>query len=228
MRIAVLIAASVLVAGCSHSVGGDGERTSPSLTVPPSTTRAPSTTSPTSTTPARPPGEGTPIADVIAWVEAGAPADPGSYHSATRGSETTELGEDVAFVTPSGKANCMTDSKYSVGALACLVDLKSPPPRPEDAYGEWKGGWIDYDGTSVQVGSVHGDPGRFTAGSGPELPYGKSLAFGDFRCRSDQAGLFCVNYAHQSAARFSDAGVEPFGCLQPATAPPPIGQMFVC
>jgi hypothetical protein len=229
MRIARLIAASVLVAGCSHSVGGDGERTSPSVTVPPSTPRAaPSTTSPTSTTPARPPGEGAPIADVIAWVEAGAPADPGSYHSATRGGETTELGEDVAFATPSGKANCMTDSKYSAGALACLVDLTNPPPRPDDAYGEWKGGWIDYDGTSVQVGSVHGDPGRFTAGSGPELPYGKSLAFGDFRCRSDQAGLFCVNYAHQSAARFSDAGVEPFGCLQPAPAPPQIGQMFSC
>ncbi len=229
MRIARLIAASVLVAGCSHSVGGDGERTSPSLTVPPSTTRAaPSTTSPTSTTPARPPREGAPIADVIAWVEAGAPADPRSYHSAMRGGETTELGEDVAFVTPSGKANCMTDSKDSAGALACLVDLTNPPPRPDDAYGEWKGGWIDYDGTSVQVGSVHGDPGRFTAGSGPELPYGKSLAFGDFRCRSDQAGLFCVNYAHQSAARFSDAGVEPFGCLQPAPAPPQIGQMFSC
>jgi hypothetical protein len=229
MRIAGLIAASVLVAGCSHSVGGDGERTSPSSIVPPSTTRAaPSTTSPTSTAPARPPGEGAPIADVIAWVEAGAPADPRSYHSATRGGETTELGEDVAFVTPSGKANCMTDWKYSVGALACLVDLTNPPPRPDDAYGEWKSGWIDYDGTSVQVGSVHGDPGRFTAGSGPELPYGKSLAFGDFRCRSDQAGLFCVNYAHQSAARFSDAGVEPFGCLQPATAPPQIGQMFSC
>jgi hypothetical protein len=229
MRIAGLVAASVLVAGCSHSVGGDGDRTSPSLTVPPSTTRAaPPTTSPTSTTPARPPGEGAPIADVIAWVEAGAPADPGSYHSATRGGETTELGEDVAFVTPSGKANCMTDSKYSVGALACLVDLKNPPPPPEDAYGEWKGGWIDYDGTSVQVGSAHGDPGRFTAGSGPELPYGKSLAFGDFRCRSDQAGLYCVNYAHQSAARFSDAGVAPFGCLRPEAPYPQIGQMFVC
>jgi hypothetical protein len=80
----------------------------------------------------------------------------------------------------------------------------------------------------VRVGSVHGDPGRFVAGSGAELPYGKSLAFGDFRCRSDQAGLLCVNYAHQSAARFSDAGVEPFGCLQPATAPPQIGEMFSC
>jgi hypothetical protein len=113
----------------------------------------------------------------------------------------------------------MTDSKYSAGALACLVDLKNPPPRPEDAYGEWKGGWIDYDGTSVRVGSVHGDPGRFSAGSGPELPFGQSLAFGDFRCRSDQAGLFCVNYAHQSAAQFSDAGVQPFvDGTSPATA----------
>ena len=154
MRIACLIAASVLVAGCSQSVGGDAERSTPSLTVPPSTTRAaPSSTSPTSTTPARAPGPGTAIGDVIAWVEAGAPADPARYHSATRDGATTDLGEDVAFVTPSGKTNCMTDTKYSNGALACLVDLKNPPPRPEDAYGEWKGGWIDYDGTSVRVGS---------------------------------------------------------------------------
>jgi hypothetical protein len=35
------------------------------------------------------------------------------------------------------------------------------------------GGWVDFDGSSVQVGSIHGDPGRFTAGEGP------SLAFGD-------------------------------------------------
>jgi hypothetical protein len=137
MRIAGLIAASVLVAGCSQSVGGDAERTTPSLTVPPSTTRAaPSTTSPTSTTPVRPPGPGAPMSDVIAWVEAGAPADASRYHSATREGATTDLGEDVAFVTPSGKTNCMTDSKYSDGALACLVDLKDPPPRPDDAYGE--------------------------------------------------------------------------------------------
>jgi hypothetical protein len=229
MRIAALIAASVLVAGCSQSVGGDAERTSPSLTVPPSTTRAaPTTTPPTSTTPAKAPGPGAPMSDVIAWVQAGTPADPAQYHSATRDGAATELGEDVAFVTPSGKTGCMTDTKYSGGALACLVELKNPPPRPDDAYGEWKGGWIDYDGLSVRVGSVHGDPGRFTAGSGPELPYGQSLAFGDFRCRSDQAGLVCVNYAHQSGARFSDAGVQPFGCLQPATAPPQIGEMFSC
>jgi hypothetical protein len=168
------------------------------------------------------------MSDVIAWVEAGAPADPAQFHSAARGGDTTDLGEDVAFVTPSGTSNCMTDTKYSGGALACLVDLTNPPPEPKDAYGEWKGGWIDYDGMSVRVGSVHGDPGPFAAGTGPQLPYGQSLAFGDYRCRSDQAGLVCVNYAHQSAVRYSDAGVQTFGCLQPATAPPQIGQMFSC
>jgi hypothetical protein len=228
MRIAGLIAASVLVAGCSNGVGGDAKRSEPSLTVPPSTSRSAAPTTPTSTVPKQPPGQGAPVGAVIAWIEAGTAADPGGYHTATRAGDTTQLGEDVAFTTPSGKANCMTDSKYSEGALACLVDLANPPPRPDDAYGEWKGGWIDYDGTSVRVGSVHGDPGRFAAGTGPELPYGQSLAFGDYRCRSDQTGLFCVNYAHQSAVRFSDAGAEPFGCLQPATAPPQIGEMFSC
>lgn len=168
------------------------------------------------------------MSDVIAWVEAGAPADASRYHSATREGATTDLGEDVAFVTPSGKTNCMTDSKYSDGALACLVDLKDPPPRPDDAYGEWKGGWIDYDGKLVMVGRVMGDPGRFTAGSGPELPYGQSLRFGDYRCRSDQAGLVCVNYAFQSAARFSDAGVQPFGCLKPSSPMPQVGEVFSC
>ena len=166
--------------------------------------------------------------DVIAWVEAGEAADPAQFHSATRDGATTDLGEDVALTTPSNKASCMTDAKYSQGALACLVSLTDPPPPPSDVYGQWKGNWIDYDGMGVQIGSVHGDPGRFAAGHGSELPYAQSLAFGDYRCRSDQAGLVCVNYAHQSAARFSDAGVQVFGCLQPATAPPQIGEMFSC
>ena len=72
---------------------------------------------------------------------------------------------------------------------------------------------------SSHVGSVHGDPGRFAAGTGPELPYGQSLAFGDYRCRSDQAGLVCVNYAHQSAARFSDAGRAAVRMPATVTAP---------
>ena len=220
MRIAGLIAASVLVAGCSQSVGGDAERSTPSLTVPPSTTRAaPSTTSPASTTPARPPGPGAPIGDVIAWVEAGAPADPARYHSATRDGATTELGEDVAFVTPSGKTNCMTDSKYSGGALACLVDLKNPPPRPEDAYGEWKGGWIDYDGsacTSVRCTAI-------PAGS-PQASGRNCRTVSRWRSATTAAAATrpaCSASTTRTSRRPGSAtpGVQPFGCLQPATAP---------
>ena len=59
-------------------------------------------------------------------------------------------------------------------------------------------------------------------------PPAKSLEFGDYRCRADPAGLFCVNYAHQSAARFSDAGIEAFGCLQKVTPPADIGLKFSC
>ena len=168
------------------------------------------------------------MGDVITWIEAGRPADAGGYHSATRDGATTELGDDVAFTTPSGKTSCMTDSRTAGGALACLVDLADPPARPPEAYGEWKGGWVDFEGPTLEVGSAHGDPGRFTNGTGPELPYGRALGFGDYQCRVDPVGLFCANRANNTAARYSDAGIEPFGCLQPVTAPPQIGEMFSC
>jgi hypothetical protein len=224
-----LIAASLLVAGCSQGVDGNAERIQPvpsksAATTPP----RPSTAPPTSAKPAQPPQSGAPIGDVITWIEAGSPADAGAYHSATRDGATTQLGDDVAFTTPSGKTNCMTDSRTAGGALACLVDLANPPPRPAEAYGEWKGGWVDFEGPTLEVGSAHGDPGRFTNGIGPELPYGQALEFGDYRCRADPAGLFCVNYANRSAARFSDAGIEPFGCLQKVTPPADIGLKFSC
>jgi hypothetical protein len=226
MRVAGLIAVSLLIAGCSQSTGGDAERITP---IPPDPHHSSATTTPsTSKKPTQPPAAGAPVADVIAWIEAGQTADSADYHVASRDGETTQLGDDVAFVTPSGKTNCMTDTKYSAGALACLVDLVNPPPRPDDAYGEWKGGWVDYDGKSVAVGSVHGDPGQFSQGSGPQLPYGQALAFGDYRCRADPVGLFCANLANDTAVKYSDAGIEPFGCLEPATAPPLIGKMFSC
>jgi len=207
-------------------VDGEAERITP---IPPASGSA----SPTSTTsatavPDEPPAPGTPIASVIAWIDDGATADSAEFHVATRDGTTTDLGADVAFSTPSGKTRCITDATHRAGALACLVDLLNPPPRPQDAYGEWKGGWVDYDGSSVAVGSVHGDPGPFTAGFGPQLPYGQVLAFGDFRCRSDPAGLFCANESAQTAVKYSDAGVETFGCLQPVSAPPMIGEMFRC
>src|SRR5271166_3220936 len=100
MRIAVLVAASLLVAGCSHPVGGQsGQTQTTSGSKPPVTSAAPSA--------------GAAISDVIAWIEAGHPADPGRYHTATREGATTSLGNDIAFTAQAGKVDCMTDSKHT-------------------------------------------------------------------------------------------------------------------
>ncbi|OBA90088.1 hypothetical protein A5662_23360 [Mycobacteriaceae bacterium 1482268.1] len=229
MRIAVLITASVLVGGCSQGVGGDAEQAERSLSAPARTTTSPPRpTTPTTKAPATPPQAGADVAEVITFIESGRTADVAAFHTATRQGTTAQLGEDVAFTTPSGKTQCMTDATNADGALACLVDLVVPPLQPPDVYGHWKGGWVDFAGPSIEIGSAHGDPGRFGRGAGPQLPYGDALAFGDYRCRSDPAGLYCVNYAHQSAARFSDAGIVPFGCLHKMDPPAGIGEKYGC
>ena len=232
MRIAALVAVSLLVAGCSHTFGGQSAQTQTTTQTPgtsPTTATAPSGSKPPA--PPTAPAAGAAISEVIAWIEAGHPADPGHYHIATRDGATNPLGNDIAFTAtagPGGPVSCMTDSKHTGGALACLVNLTNPPPRPETAYGEWKGGWVDLDGTNLQVGSARADPGPFVNGNGPELASGDTLSYDDYRCRADQAGLFCVNYAHQSAARFSTAGIEPFGCLRSAPPPDGVGTAFSC
>ncbi|OBK43688.1 hypothetical protein [Mycobacterium sp. 1081908.1] len=229
MRIAALVAVSLLVAGCSHPGGGSGQ---PQTTTPPSagasatTPAGPSGSKPPA--PSAAPGAGAAISDVIAWIEAAHPADPGRYHNASRDGTTTPLGNDIALTAQAGKVSCMTDSKRTGGALACLVALTNPPPRPDTAYGDWKGGWVDFDGTTLQVGSARADPGPFLSGNGPELANGDSLSFGDYRCRADDSGLLCVNYAHQSAVRFAAAGIQPFGCLKPVPPPDGFGAAFGC
>jgi hypothetical protein len=221
MRIAALIGVSCLaaglVAGCSHVGSGQAGQA-------PSSTRTVSKPSAPSTAPAA----GAAISDVIAWIEAGHPADTARYHTVTRDGVSTQLGNDLAFAVPPGKVMCTTDSKHTGGALICLVDLASPPPRPETAYGEWKGGWADFDGMNLQIGAARGDPGPFVNGNGPELANGDSLSYDDYRCRADPAGLFCVNYAHQSAVRFGSAGIEQFGCLRSVPAPDGVGTAFSC
>jgi hypothetical protein len=122
----------------------------------------------------------------------------------------------------------MTDSKNFGGALACLVDLTIPPLQPPDVYGLWKGNWVDFTGTSVEVGSAHGDPGPFANGTGAQLAAGQTLTFGDYRCRAHAGDLYCVNYAHQSAVMLSATGVTPFGCLKEAAPEPGIGRQFSC
>ncbi|OBF97554.1 hypothetical protein A5773_10205 [Mycobacterium sp. 852014-52450_SCH5900713] len=222
MRIAALLAVSLLVAGCSHTVAGQSQQT-----------HAPTTaaTTPSGGKPPAPnaaPAAGASISDVIAWIEAGHPADPGRYHDAIRDGATTPLGNDIAFTAAAGKASCTTDSKHTGAALLCLVSLTNPPPAPPTSYGGWQGGWVTFDGANLQVGASRADPGPFINGNGSELANGDSLSFGDYRCRADQTGLYCVNYAHQSAARLSPAGSQPYGCLRPAPAPDGVGTAFSC
>jgi len=168
-----------------------------------------------------------PIAEAIAWVEAGRPADPAEYQIALRGSATTRLDSDTAFTTSAG-TTCMTDAKHQAPALACIVNLTDPPPQPPDVYGQWKGGWVDFDGTSIEVGSSHGDPGRFSYGQGPPLLSGQSLSFGDYRCRSDETTLICVDYARHAAVRLAATGVDAYACAREPTPPPGIGIRFAC
>ena len=221
--VVVFAASALLAAGCS---GDSGQARHTQLT-PITPSRTATTTSATSTTSSAAPAAGVPIAEVIKWVAAAAPVDAAQYHVALRPGSTVQLGDDVAFTTPSG-TTCMTDAKHGTPGLACLVDLTDPPPQPPDVYGVWKGGWVDFDGAGVQVGSAHGDPGRFSNGQGPELPYDRSLSFGDYRCRTDETALFCVNYAHQSAVRFSAGGIDTYACARQLTPPAGIGVQYVC
>src|ERR1700747_3101403 len=136
MRIAALVAVSLLVAGCSHAVGGSGQQAPPRAPGPSPTTPGPPESKPPA--PSAPPNAGAAISDVIAWIEAGHPADPGRFHTATRDGATTSLGDDIAWratAGPGGPVDCMTDAKHTAGAVACLVTLANPPPRPATAYG---------------------------------------------------------------------------------------------
>jgi hypothetical protein len=189
-----------------------------------STTSTPTTTSPLPTTA---PAPGAPMSRVIKWVEAGKPADPSGFHTATRAGQSTDLGDDVAFVAPSGKARCATDKNVD-GQLACLIQADGLPSKPSDVEGQWIPGWVDFAGETVDIGSLHGDPGRFNYGDGAELATGTSLAFGDYRCRADDTTLVCVNYAHQSAVLLNSSGVEPLGCLKPVPPPVGVGRQLSC
>lgn len=232
MRIAVLLAASLLVAGCGADSGSRPGATRLTPITPSHSanqTTSQSSTSATTSSPAgaTAPGSTAGAGEAIAWVEAGPPVDAAGFHVALRAGTTTELGDDVAFTTPSG-ISCMTDVKRAASGLACLVDLADPPPQPPDVYGVWKGGWVDFDAAGVRVGSAHADPGRFAAGRGAPLPAGGSLSFGDFRCRADSETLICVNYARQTAVRYADSGIQAFGCTRQSPPAAGVGVQYGC
>ncbi|TQK27106.1 hypothetical protein FBY28_0053 [Arthrobacter sp. SLBN-53] len=234
----LVAATSVLVAGCSAGHGVDTGRTP--LTVAPKTTgsaqSSPRTTSSTTTTGSTAPTTstsrklgvppaGADLTEVIGWVEAGTAAPADRYATMARAGVTAAV-DGVAFTT--AVTNCVSTSGYRAGALACLVDLDDPPPRPPDAITVWRGDWVDFDGSAVEIGSVRGDPGPFRDGAGAALPVGESLTFGDMRCRADTAALVCVNYAQRSAVRMAADGITGFGCLAEDRPPPGIGIRLSC
>ena len=172
MRVAALIAVSLLVAGCSHTVGGQSGQTQTSPGSSPSTP-APSGGKSPRRPPHRPPAPRSPtssrgsrraIPPIRAAITARRATAPPRHSVTTSPSPAT-----------AGKASCTTDSKHTGGALACLVSLTSPPPQPDTAYGKWQGGWVDFDGTKLQVGAARADPGPFVNGDGPELANGDTL-----------------------------------------------------
>jgi hypothetical protein len=234
MRFAVLLAAPVLMAGFAGCSAGGNQpaKLTPitqttTTTATSTTTRTTTSTSTSPTVPGAAPGVGASAAEATRWVEAAPPVDAADFHVALRNGTSTPLDDDIAFTTPSG-TSCMTDIKRIARNLACLVNLSDPPAQPADVYGVWKGGWVDFDGAGVQVGSSHGDPGRFAAGQGTPLPEDRSLAFGDFRCRTDATALVCVNYSNQSAVRFSDAGIDPYDCTRQLPPTTGIGVQYTC
>jgi len=216
----------LVVSACSQSVGGQAA-VSESAAPDPSASAAAPTPAPSSGRSAAP-AVGAPIDAVITWIEAGQPENPDSFHVAFRDGVTTQLGARVAFVAPSGPPHSTTQCTAGGGAMSCLLELSSPPPPPAQGEGMWQPGWIEFSGTGLSVGSLRGDPGPFASGTGTELSAGRSLAFGDNRCRSDVAGLYCVDYAHRSAVRIAADGVSAYGCLAEVAPPPESAAQYRC
>ena len=113
----------------------------------------------------------------------------------------------------------MTDSKDFGGALACLVDLTIPPPQPPDVYGQWKGGWVDFAGRSVEVGSAHGDPGRFGSGTGAEAALRSGACLRRLPLpRPTPSGCTASTTPTSRRPGSATQGIVPFGCLREVTA----------
>ncbi|WP_157762348.1 hypothetical protein [Nocardia yamanashiensis] len=179
----------------------------------------------TSAAPAGPsaPVAGAPLASVAAWVKAGKQIDSSKFHSATSESDgkTNNLGSGVAFVSPSGKIQCMTPKGGPRGkeGLACLVNWDNPPQRPAAlAKGNWVASWVDFPGETLGIGKNAGDPGQFLLGKGDTLTYGSRVTFDDYDCRMEESGLVCVNEKASTAIQLNSAGAMVFGCLGETTS----------
>ena len=56
---------------------------------------------------------------------------------------------------------------------------------------------------------------------------GSALARGR-HCRTDTAALVCVNYANQTAVRYSEDGIDAYGCTRQTPPQSGIGIQYGC
>ncbi|GAA1075338.1 hypothetical protein [Tsukamurella spumae] len=104
-------------------------------------------------------------------------------------------------------------SEYRLAALSCLPGIDRGVPRPDGLTGQWIGSWVDFTGTAVTVGSLHGDPGVFNNGVGEPVPYGTAVTSGDYRCRPAEEGMYCRSLRHRSAVLMGRAFAA-YGCRE--------------
>ncbi|BBZ15008.1 putative lipoprotein LppI (plasmid) [Mycobacterium branderi] len=223
--------ATLLAAACArtpHPAANSPESASSTLRTPSSTVPA----QPPAPAQPPPPGPGASPAALAAWIQAGTPVNAADFHTvALHGTaETLDDPADVAFRSPGphnpdAVAGCITQLASSP-ELVCLPPLKNPPKRP-DRPGEWIGNWVTFDGASITVGSFHGDPGPFNDGAGKPLPYGDTISFGDYQCRSDPSGMYCLSRSHHSGLAMSTT-LTAYGCVTLPTHPKHVGEQFTC
>ncbi|MEU1548991.1 hypothetical protein [Nocardia sp. NPDC005745] len=216
MRWAVLVGVVLVSSACSQTVGGDPQPV-------PGSPPGPS---------AHASGPEAGLPDRVAWVRQGNPVDLGAFHSARLdGGPTTDLRDDIAFVSPTGKISCITGTALEMDGFDCMVELKDPAPAPGEGFGNWFGGYVTYSGQRMTVGQFRGDPGLFIHGTGQTLPYDSTLTFGDYLCRLATTGLTCVNPTTRTGVQMSSEGVVPLGCLREvpeADREPAVGRAYAC
>jgi hypothetical protein len=93
----------------------------------------------------------------------------------------------VSFHSPSGNIRCVIAATTYTRCDITERDWR-PPPKPSSCEFDW--------GNTLEV-ALRGR-GRFgcvsdAVNAGRELPYGKSVRRGRFRCRSRRSGMRCVN-----------------------------------
>ncbi|CPU58138.1 Probable lipoprotein LppI [Mycobacteroides abscessus] len=236
MRLLAIVSMFSVLAGCTGTppqhVPETRSAIATSSTAPSTTTTAASTTPPT-TAGGPPPGAAAPVAAVIAWIEAAAPADPANFRTVEEDGIVTQLdGDSVAFRLPGDlPARALTGCvsyRWSEPRFSCLGGVSNPPPKPPGIQGQWIGSWVDFDGKTVDIGSLHGDPGPFNNGNGKPLDYGTRIKFSDYQCRSDPSGMYCVNYPNHSAIRLWGREFVTYGCVKLAKPQHGIGEQFTC